>query len=313
MHLELQWKAIHWSGSYALWLLSALTGFPVFTASRPPVHNSQLNVEGGPCLDGDEFTKGLWRPQTAALGQREHGSKDHNGWERLPPGMVRWHSSWKRNGHWQMSHKQEHGGPEHGKRTMVPRATLLHVGNSQVSAKVLEQRVPHVTALVPGSAMQIEEATEAVSAGVSHTSGCQDTQDPTAVLMPPGASCHIDCACELFGGICLNQQHCAIMFFFIVIAGFSCAIVALTWCSAKRSRSILTEPDCGAPAPVLPPPEAAPPDRPLGQTLAEKVGSKPVLLDDPQTAGSAKAPVFRGTANRRENGRNSADSISASG
>lgn len=306
MHLELQWKAVHWSGSYALWLLSALIGFSVSTASRPPVHNYQSNVEGRPCLDQDEFTQGLWRSHTAALGQREHGSKDHN----ASPGMVRWHSSWGRNGHW-----QEHGESEHGERTVVPRATLLHAGNSQVSSKVVEQPVPHVTALVPSSALQIEEVTEAVSAGVSHTSGCQDTQQPTAVLTPNGASCHIDCTCELFGGICLNQQHCAIMFFFMVIAGFSCAIVALTWCSAKRSRSLLTEPDCVAPAPVLPPPEAAPPDRPLGQTLAEKVGSKPILVDDPQTSGLAKAgfPVFRGTTNRRENGRNSADSISASG
>jgi len=315
MHLELQWKAVHWSGSYALWWLSALAGFPVFKASRPPVHNSQLIAEGGPRLDEDQFTshrtiiaaiapQGRWRPQTAAPGHRDYGSKDHSGWERLPPGMVTWHSSWKHNGPWQIG--QEHGGSTHGQRTIEPRATLLHAG---------EEPVPHVTALMHGSALQIEEGTEVVSAGGTHTSGCQDSTQPTEALMVTGASCHIDGACKLLGGICLNQQHCAIMFFFIVLAGFSCAIVAFTWCSAKRSRSNDHEPDssCGAPAPVLPPPEAAPPDRPLCQTLAEKVGSKPGSQSDAQTSSSTKAgfPVFRGSPNRRENA--STDSISAGG
>merc|ERR1719433_918601 len=116
-----------------------------------------------------------------------------------------------------------------------------------------------MTALMPASALQIEEATEVVSVGGSNTSGCQDTQQSTAALMAAGASCHVDCACELLGGICLNQQQCVIMFFFILIAGFSCAIVAFTWCTTKRSRSNVHEPTicCGAPAPVLPPPEAA--------------------------------------------------------
>mmetsp|Transcript_115376 Transcript_115376/g.230038 ORF Transcript_115376/g.230038 Transcript_115376/m.230038 type:complete len:336 (-) Transcript_115376:134-1141(-) len=335
MHLEFQWKAARWSGSHALWMLSALAGFPVFNASRPPGHNSRFGIEGGSHFDEDEFAshviaaiapQGRWRPQTAASGHQEHGSKDHSGWKRSPTGTATWHSSWMRNGHWQI--EQKHGGSQHGKGSVVPRAlpspaktaaeaTPLHVGDAHVSAREVEHRERHVIVPVPSSALQIDGATEEVSAGGSNTSGCEGTQQSTASLMAAGASCHIDCACPLFGGVCLNQQHCTIIVFSMIIVGFSCAIVALTWCSTKRSRTNGKDPisACDAPAPVPPPPEAAPPDRPHGRTLAEKVGSKPAHIGDAQTPTAPKAafPVFRGNTSRRENAKGSAGSTSIGG
>jgi len=288
-----------------LWLISAFAGLPVFNASRPSAHHAQLHVEG------DEFTnhgtiiaaiapQGRWRPRAAVSVHRDHVSK-----EWLPVSAVEpWHgtSTRRHDRHWQIG--QEHDESEHEKGSVLPPADQLHRGGSLVSSATVEQQravAPRVADLMPSSALQIEEVTATVSAGGSHAAGCQDTHQPPAALMAAGPLCHIDCSCALLGGLCLSQQRCALLLFFIVVVGFSCAIVAVTWCSPKRARSSTAhtpELNCPIPAPVPAPPEAAPPDRPVCRTLAEQ----------------AAFPVFRGgSTSRRENAKGAADSISAGG